>query len=223
MLLVVLLGVSRKQDPSFFHLLPANRTETGLQAESALRSDYLLSLGKTESCEPNFKNFYLFIFGGTGSSLLQTGYSLLTVHGLLIEGLLLLQSTGFRACRLKSCGSQAWLLQGTWSLPGPGIQPVFPALAGGFLTTEPPGRSEPNLACLCFLTLKASWGWCLSLERPPGRGGAARPPVKCAIRRFWEVPLCLGLSDAGRPPSGSLLPSLFALCPQSGLSLGNRA
>ena len=149
----MLLGVSRKQDPSFFHLLPANRTETGLQAESALRSDYLLSLGKTESCEPNFKKFYLFIFGGTGSSLLQTGYSLLTVHGLLIEGLLLLQSTGFRACRLKSCGSQAWLLQGTWSLPGPGIQPVFPALAGGFLTTEPPGRSEPNLACLCFLTL----------------------------------------------------------------------
>ena len=27
-----------------------------------------------------------------------------------------------------------------WDLPGPGIEPVFPALAGGFLTTAPPGK-----------------------------------------------------------------------------------
>ena len=27
-----------------------------------------------------------------------------------------------------------------WDLPGPGIEPVSPALAGGFLTTVPPGR-----------------------------------------------------------------------------------
>ena len=27
-----------------------------------------------------------------------------------------------------------------WDLPGPGIEPVSPALAGGFLTTEPPGK-----------------------------------------------------------------------------------
>ena len=27
-----------------------------------------------------------------------------------------------------------------WELPGPGIEPVFPALAGGFLTTGPPGK-----------------------------------------------------------------------------------
>ena len=26
-------------------------------------------------------------------------------------------------------------------LPGPGIEPVFPALAGGFFTTEPQGSS----------------------------------------------------------------------------------
>ena len=25
--------------------------------------------------------------------------------------------------------------------PDPGIEPVFPALAGGFLTTEPPGKA----------------------------------------------------------------------------------
>ena len=29
-----------------------------------------------------------------------------------------------------------------WDLPGPGLQPVSPALAGGFLTTAPPGKSS---------------------------------------------------------------------------------
>ena len=28
-----------------------------------------------------------------------------------------------------------------WDLPGPGIEPVSPAFAGGFLTTAPPGKS----------------------------------------------------------------------------------
>ena len=27
-----------------------------------------------------------------------------------------------------------------WDLPQPGLEPVSPALAGGFLTTEPPGK-----------------------------------------------------------------------------------
>ena len=47
--------------------------------------------------------------------------------------------------RLSSCGIRTWLLQGMWNPPGPGIEPVSPALAGRFLTTEPPGRSS-----LCF-------------------------------------------------------------------------
>ena len=28
-----------------------------------------------------------------------------------------------------------------WDLPGPGLEPVSPALAGRFLTTAPPGKS----------------------------------------------------------------------------------
>ena len=28
-----------------------------------------------------------------------------------------------------------------WDLPGPGLKPMSPALTGGFLTTEPPGKS----------------------------------------------------------------------------------
>ena len=27
-----------------------------------------------------------------------------------------------------------------WDFPGPGIEPMSPALAGGFFTTEPPGN-----------------------------------------------------------------------------------
>ena len=29
-----------------------------------------------------------------------------------------------------------------WDLPGPGLEPVSLALAGGFLTTAPPGKSD---------------------------------------------------------------------------------
>ena len=29
-----------------------------------------------------------------------------------------------------------------WDLPGPGLEPMSPALAGGFLTTAPPGKSH---------------------------------------------------------------------------------
>ena len=29
-----------------------------------------------------------------------------------------------------------------WDLPGPGLEPVSPALAGQFLTTAPPGKSH---------------------------------------------------------------------------------
>ena len=54
---------------------------------------------------------------------------------------------GFSCCgawalehRLSSCGVWAWLLCGIWDPPGPGIEPMSPALAGGFFTTEPPGK-----------------------------------------------------------------------------------
>ena len=43
--------------------------------------------------------------------------------------------------RLGSCGARAYLLHGMWDLPGSGLEPLSPALAGGFLTTAPPGKS----------------------------------------------------------------------------------
>ena len=44
--------------------------------------------------------------------------------------------------RLSNCGSRAQLLRGMWDLPRPGLEPVSPALAGGFLTTAPPGKPQ---------------------------------------------------------------------------------
>ena len=41
---------------------------------------------------------------------------------------------------LSSCGVWAYLLHGMRALPGPGVEPVSPALAGRFFTTEPPGK-----------------------------------------------------------------------------------
>ena len=42
---------------------------------------------------------------------------------------------------LSSCGSRAQLLHDMWDLPRPGLEPMSPALAGGFLTTAPPRKS----------------------------------------------------------------------------------
>ena len=46
---------------------------------------------------------------------------------------------------LSSCGARAQLLPSMWNLPGPGIKRVSPALAGGFLSTAPPGTSLYNI------------------------------------------------------------------------------
>ena len=55
---------------------------------------------------------------------------------------------GFSSCSsqaleysLNSCGAQALLLYGMWALPGSVVEPMSPALAGEFLTTELRGKS----------------------------------------------------------------------------------
>ena len=100
---------------------------------------------------PFFK-FYLFIYlfrlrwvfvAVHGLSLVAAsgGYSSLRCVGFSLRWLLLLQSTGSRHTGFSSCGARASLFHGMWDLPGPGFEPVSPALAGGFLTTVPPGKS----------------------------------------------------------------------------------
>ena len=74
-------------------------------------------------------------FSCCGAQALGTRASVVVARGL--------SSCGSRALerRLSSCGAWAQLLRGMWDLPGPWIEPVSSALAGGFLTTAPPGKS----------------------------------------------------------------------------------
>ena len=46
------------------------------------------------------------------------------------------------ARRLGSCDAQALLLHDMWHLPGPGLKPVSPELAGGFLSTVSQGSPK---------------------------------------------------------------------------------
>ena len=100
-----------------------------------------------------FKICFLIYFWLRWVFLAAHGLSLIAVTG----GCSSLQCAGFSCCGawvlgvwasvvvargLSSCGAQASLLRGMWDLPQPGIEPVSPALAGGFLTTEPPGKSQ---------------------------------------------------------------------------------
>ena len=41
-----------------------------------------------------------------------------------------------------------------WDLPGPGLKPVSPALAGGFLTTAPPGKSPAHILIILEGTIE---------------------------------------------------------------------
>ena len=80
--------------------------------------------------------FSLAVVIGGCSSLRGVGFSLQR---------LLLWSTGSGAHGLSSCRVRAWLRQGMWDLPRPGIEPVPPALAGRFFTTEPAGEPKREL------------------------------------------------------------------------------
>ena len=82
---------------------------------------------------------------------------LVVIPGFSRQRLLLLWSTGsgvhgFSGCgcrapehRLSGWGAGALVPLGVWDLPGSGIEPVFPALAGEFFTTEPSGKPRYSL------------------------------------------------------------------------------
>ena len=96
-------------------------------------------------------------------------YSLVEVHGLLIDVAFLVAECGLRgvqasagvapglsACswapqnRPKSWGTQALLLCGMWDLLGSGVKSVSAALKGEFFTTEPSGNPR-SLFSVSFL------------------------------------------------------------------------
>ena len=90
----------------------------------------------------------MFIFGCVGSSFLCEGFLQLrrvgaTLHrGPVTIAASLVAEQRLQTLRLSTCGSWAQLLRGMCDLPRPGLEPVFPALAGRFSTTAPPGKPE---------------------------------------------------------------------------------
>ena len=81
---------------------------------------------------------------GQGLSLVVVCSRLLTaVTSLVMRGLSSCDSQALEL-GLNSCGLQALVSHGIWNLHGPGIEPMSPALAGGFLSTVPPGKSKTS-------------------------------------------------------------------------------
>ena len=81
---------------------------------------------------------------GWGSLFAETCRRLTTVAYLVAGalGCAGFSSCGSRAlwCGRDSCGTWAQLPLSTWNLPGPGIEPLSPELAGRSLSTGPPGQ-----------------------------------------------------------------------------------
>ena len=95
-----------------------------------------------------------------GCSLVAALRLLVEVAALVERGLQHSQLLGARA-QVSSCGAWAQPLCGLWDPPGPGIEPMSPALAGGFFATEPPGKpkgsfkSTPSLAWVVLMRIQA--------------------------------------------------------------------
>ena len=89
--------------------------------------------------------------------------------GFSLQWFLLLWNTGFRHMGFSRGGAPALLSLGMWDLPRSRTKPVSPALAGRFMTREPPGKPGPyhlmsgimygvswTSHCLCFIALMRS-------------------------------------------------------------------
>ena len=74
------------------------------------------------------------------SSCGRRGPLFIAVRGPLTIATSLVVEHRLQTRRLSNCGSWAQLLRGMWDLPGPGLEPMSPALAGRFSTTAPPGK-----------------------------------------------------------------------------------
>ena len=97
------------------------------------------------------------------SSCGKWGPLFIAVHGPLTIAASLVAEHKLQMHRLSSCGSRAQLLCGMCDLPRPGLEPVSPALAGGFSTTAPPGKPLKTILN--------------ELKRCQGPGGLCSPPA----------------------------------------------
>ena len=79
------------------------------------------------------------------SSCGKWGPLFIAVRGPLTIAASLVAEHRLQTRRLSNCGSRAQPLRGMWDPPGPGLEPVSPALAGGLSTTAPPGKPQDLL------------------------------------------------------------------------------
>ena len=70
------------------------------------------------------------------------GFSFVVDHGFYGARASVVAVPGALERRLSSCGTRAYLLAGLWDLPRPGIEPMSPALAGGFLPPSHQGSLQ---------------------------------------------------------------------------------
>ena len=70
-----------------------------------------------------------------------------------------------------------------WDLPRPGLETMSPALAGGFLTTAPPGKSRNRGSFLLFSIFWGGWPKVVRTVVQPELGATAHPSACC----YFEV------------------------------------
>ena len=92
-----------------------------------------------------------------------------------------------------------------WDLTRPGLEPVSPALAGGFLTTAPPGKPQRNTFLISILYLQKDKE---NRERG-GRNVAGHPPPppECSERpqpTEWVRLLSPAITDNSNGPKASV-------------------
>ena len=122
------------------------------------------------------------------SSCGKRGPLFIAVHGPLTIAASLVAEHRLQMHRLSNCGSRAHLLHGMWDLPGPGLEPVSPALAGRLSTTAPPGKPLPFvysfLSSLLFRAKSLILGFevCIS-ERAPSEMFLFQRP--CLPKAIW--------------------------------------
>ena len=115
---------------------------------------------------------YLLIFGCVGSLLLCENFSSCSGRELLFIGMRGLHiavasfvgGTSSRERELQRFDARASLLHGTWDLPGPGMEPVSPALAGKPSSTALQG--SPTVSTFCSFSPPMSDNSFLYLDHP---------------------------------------------------------
>ena len=119
------------------------------------------------------------------SSCGERGPLFIAACGPLTVAASLLAEHRLQTRRLSNCGSRAQLLRGMWDLPGPGLEPVSPALAGRLSTTAPPGQPRDSAftlepCCTNMLAQCSAGSWHYTGVHPVLkriRGGVQKNPV----------------------------------------------